>query len=110
MAENSRIIKALEKFESKLDALDSRLDSVDKTLVKQELNLNEHMRRTEIAEQNLMHLSQKTEAEIAQIRHDSEPLKKHVAYMEGALKGIGILATIASFAAAVIKIVTIIHH
>jgi len=37
----------------KLDMLDERLDSVNDTLIKQEHNLKEHMRRTELLEEQV---------------------------------------------------------
>ena len=40
----------LEKIDIKVDKLDDHLDRVDKTLVRQEANLAEHMRRTELLE------------------------------------------------------------
>ena len=75
MAKNSKK-DPLERVLEKLDKLDDRLDSVDKTLVKQEENLKEHIRRTELLEEEL------------------KPIKKHIGHMEGALKlfgGIGLL-------------------
>lgn len=97
MANEDQILRALDKFESKLDSLDSRLDAVDKTLVKQEANLGEHMRRTDLAESRM---------DI--IQADIQPIKKHVAMMEGALKGIGVLATIVGIIAGIIKIASLL--
>lgn len=99
MSENDRIIKALDKFENKLDSLDGRLDSMDKTLVKQEANLGEHMRRTELAEES-----------ISELRKDVEPIKRHVAFMEGALKGVGVIATVVSVIAGIIKVLSYLQH
>ena len=42
--------KAVERVLNKLDKIEERLGSIDKTLVKQEENLAEHMRRTELLE------------------------------------------------------------
>ncbi len=95
MANDDKVIKALEKLENKVDIIDNRLDSVDKTLVKQEANLGEHMRRTELAEKN-----------ISNVRKDIEPVKRHVAYMEGALKGIGIVGILMGIIAGAVKIFT----
>lgn len=97
MAHEEQILKALDKFERQLDSLDSRLDSVDKTLVKQEANLGEHMRRTELAE-----------TQINGIQDDLKPIKRHVAMVEGALKGMGIVATIISVAVGIIKILGLV--
>lgn len=45
-----RIDRLDDKIEKKLDKVEDRLDSVDKTLVKQEAQLAEHMRRTDLLE------------------------------------------------------------
>ena len=70
-------------IEAKLDKLDHRLDSVDKTLVRQEENLKEHMRRTALLEEEV------------------QPIKAHVHQLRGAGKflalassAIGILAVL----------------
>ncbi len=66
------------KLESKLDKLDDRLDSVDKTLIRQEENLKEHMRRSVAAEESIQIL-----------REELKPVQKHMNHMEGALKLLG---------------------
>ena len=43
----------MQRVIEKLDKLDERLDSVDKTLIKQESNLSEHMRRTKLLEEKM---------------------------------------------------------
>lgn len=55
----------------KLDKLDDRLDSVDKTLVRQEAQLAEHIRRTELLEHAHARLEQ-------EIYEDLTPIKVHV--------------------------------
>ncbi len=44
------VIHQLDRIEDKLSSTDDKLDAVDKTLIKQEKNLEEHMRRTELLE------------------------------------------------------------
>ena len=78
----------IDRLENKVDKLDNRLDSIDKTLVKQEGNLDIHMYRTKIAEKRLEH-----------IENNLEPIKAHVSRMDGALKLLGIVSTIAGIAA-----------
>lgn len=68
--------KVMSQVIEKLDKLDDRLDSMDKTLVKQEVNLKEHMRRTALLEDEL------------------KPVKKHVSHVEGAFKLLGALSLI----------------
>ena len=67
----------LSKISNKVDNLDSRLDEVDKTLIKQEGNLQEHMRRTAIAEQR-----------IDLIHKETEPIKLHVDRVQFVFKAI----------------------
>lgn len=80
------ILNTLNKLETKMDQVDGRLNSMDKTLVKQEENLKEHIRRTEILESEL------------------KPIKKHVTHMEGALKLIGVLTTVVGFISGLAKL------
>lgn len=94
-----RTVQALIHLNQKIDTLDSRLDSVDKTLIRQEANLGEHMRRTELAEKAIDTLVGKV-----------EPLEKHRAFVEGALKGIGIAATGVSLVAGLVKIFSFFVH
>ena len=60
---------------TKLDKLDDRLDSVDRTLVKQEANLAEHMRRTELLE-----------SQHERLYSDLEPVKAHVNQVKAGIK------------------------
>lgn len=89
----------LSQVVKKLESLDDRLDSVDKTLVKQEANLGEHMRRTELAEQG-----------ISELKTEIKPLQTHKAFMEGTLKGIGLIATAVSLIAGIMKIAAYLVH
>jgi hypothetical protein len=104
------ILQALSRFEKKVDSLDSRLDSVDKTLVKQEANLGEHMRRTELAEKNIEKVQQDSKEAVTKLETEMAPVKKHVAHVEGFLKGIGLLATVVSLLAGLAKLVMLIVH
>ena len=74
------------KLDSKIDKLDERLDSIDKTLVRQEEQLAYHIKRTNLLEADL------------------KPVKRHVAHIEGVFKFLGIMATIATIAAALIQV------
>lgn len=71
---NGILMSQLDKIEAKVDKIDGRLLVIDKTLVKQEANLKEHMRRTDLLE------------------NDLRPIKTHVAMIQGALKLIGLIA------------------
>lgn len=65
-----------DKLNQSLEKIDGRLDKVDITLVRQEENLREHMRRTTLLEQEF------------------KPVKAHVEQVRGAGKFIAVLATI----------------
>lgn len=88
------ILQALSKLESKIDHLDGRLDSVEKVLVKQEANIEHHVKRTDLAEENMK-----------LFRQEMVPVKRHVDYMNGALKLIGVVGTLVALVAAAIQIV-----
>ncbi len=67
--------KRLERIEDKVDNIKDHISSMDVTLQGQHVTLKEHMRRTELLEQQV------------------EPIKKHVEMMNGALKLLGVIAT-----------------
>ena len=77
----------------KLDKVEDRLDSIDKTLVRQEVQLSEHIRRTELLEK--AHESFKEEI---------KPIKKAHTVVTGVLKIIGGLAILAGLIVSVMKI------
>lgn len=82
-----------DRFQSidlKLDKLVISMHSIDKTVAKQEVNLSEHMRRTELAE-----------AQIEMIRSDMKPIKTHVNRLEGGLKLLGIISIILTIVAGI---------
>jgi hypothetical protein len=81
----------------KLDVLDMRLDSMDKTLIKQEINLKEHIRRTEAVENQL---------EI--MKKEMTPVQKHVAMVEGAFKFLGIISMTLGVVGSILKIFEVI--
>lgn len=83
----------LKKIENKLDKIDEKISSVDVTLAKQAKDLEHHIFRTDLAEENL-----------EMLRREMEPVKKHVALMDAGLKVIGALASIALFVLGVIKL------
>ena len=82
----------LDKIEEKVDRIESKISSIDVTLAKQAKDLEHHIYRTELAEQNL-----------DLIRGEMVPVKKHVALMDASLKVIGALSSAAMFVLGVIK-------
>jgi hypothetical protein len=78
---NERIYEVLDKMSEDI----SQLKIVS---AKQEENLKEHIRRTELAEENL-----------AMLRSEVQPLKEHVIAINGVLRIIGVLSIIIGSAA-----------
>lgn len=108
--EQSSLMTFLERLDHKVERLDRRLDSVDKTLVKQEANLDKHILRTDLAEENLKLLR----TDLRGVETEIKPLKKHVAQVEIALKIAGILASIAlacvGAVSSILKILSLLNH
>lgn len=88
--ELNKITEKLEKVEERLDCIDGRLNNLDITSAKQEVNLETHMRRTELAEES-----------IQIIRSEIQPLKKHIHMVEGAFKLLGVVSLIVGLMRAV---------
>jgi septation ring formation regulator EzrA len=84
---------AIDKLDSKVDRLDQRLDNVDTTLAKQHEQLENHIFRTELNEEN-----------IAMLRDDFKPIQKHVVMISGALKAIGILSVVIGTISGIIEV------
>lgn len=99
MAREDKVLKALENLDAKFDKHGDRLSKIEAVQAKQEANLGEHMRRTDLAEEN-----------IKLLRADLKPVQTHVAYMNGIFKGIGILVTIVGLLAGLVKLVEFISR
>lgn len=82
----------LDKIEAKVDIIEEKISSIDITLAKQAKDLEHHIYRTELAEQNL-----------ELIRQEMVPVKKHVALMDASLKIIGALSSATMFILGVAK-------
>jgi predicted nucleic acid-binding Zn-ribbon protein len=83
----------LTKIEEKLDKVDEKLSSIDVTLARQAKDLEHHIYRTSLAEEN-----------IELLRIELQPVKKHVALVDAGLKLVGALASATAFVLGVIKI------
>lgn len=84
--------KLMERILDKLDGLDDKLSTVDKTLVLQEANLREHMRRTDLLEEG-----------VNKLNLDLKPLENHVTYVNNIFKFLGALGAITAFAVGIYK-------
>lgn len=83
----------LEKIEAKVDIIEEKISNIDITLAKQAKDLEHHIYRTELAEEN-----------INLIRQEMQPVKKHVALMDAGLKIMGALSSVAMFILGVVKL------
>ncbi len=74
----------LSRIESKIDEHSKILSSMDKTLALQAQQIDHHIKRTDLAEQNLELL-----------RTDFKPVQRHVEFVGGMLRLVTVLAAIA---------------
>ena len=79
----------------KLDKLDGHLNSIDKTLVRHDENLKNHLYRTEL-------LEKQTELLAAEMK----PIARHVDQVSAVLKFLGILATALSLVMGILKLLS----
>lgn len=96
--------KRLDKLEERLDEVRSTLHSIDKTLVRQESNLQEHMRRTEIAEESIKYLRSDLRTTRAELVTEIEPIKKHVDGLNYILKVAVALSVLAGTVVSAVKV------
>ena len=78
----------------KLEKVGSHLNSIDKTLIKQEANLEKHMMRTE-----------QNETMIQMIAEAIKPVTKHVSQMEGAFKLLGVISLLGGIILTIAKVI-----
>jgi len=85
----------ISRFEGKLDQIHEQITLVNVTLAVQAEQLTNHIRRTEIAEKRL-----------DEIESEVKPIQKHVLHVEGAIKLLGIVATLLGIATAVAGLIS----
>ena len=78
MADDSK----LDKIENKIDHISDKINSIDVTLAAQHVSLREHMRRTQILEEEV------------------KPIKEHVDGLKGVVRFLKIAALVAGIAEA----------
>lgn len=83
----------LEKIDQKLEKINDHLGNIDVTLAKQELSLQEHIRRTNLNEQAIEHL-----------KSTLVPINKHIIAQETGFKILGKIAAVTAFIVGVLKI------
>lgn len=82
-----------ERLLNKIEKMDDKINNVDRTLIRNTASLELHMERT-----------RQNEDMINLLREDMKPIKRHVAMVDGVLRMVGILASLASIAVGVYKI------
>lgn len=88
------ILAHSEKTDKQYQDLDRRLDNIEKVMIVQEINLKDHMKRSD----NLESIIQAIQDE------DLKPLHKHVNTVEGALKLLGILSIVIGIATGILSL------
>ena len=87
------LLSLTEILKTQHNTVDSRLDSIEKVLISQEMNLKEHMRRSDNLEA-LVNLIQEK---------DLKPLHKHVSQVEGVFKFLGLVALVLTIVSGIMK-------
>ncbi len=85
--------KLLEKLDEKMDKVQEHLGSIDVTLAKNTTSLEEHIRRTELAEEA-----------IGTIKDELKPIQKHVTQVHTVFSAIGFISVVVSIAAGIVKV------
>lgn len=95
----SGILRGLRELEVRIksnhDEVSDRLVDIEKVMIVQEVNLADHMKRSDHLE-SLMHRLEENEI---------KPLVRHVAMVNGAIKLIGILSLVTGILVGVFKLV-----
>lgn len=82
------------EFKRSLEKIDSRLDSIDKTLIKQESNLEHHMARTEANEKML-----------SVLKDEIKPIISHIDAIKIAIKTIIVLGAVSAAILGIVELV-----
>ena len=93
------LIQKIDKISEKQDRMYDEIVDIKLTQVQHTASLDEHMRRTEIAEGNILTLDKEQEA----IYDDIQPLKDFRSMCMGVVKFLGLGAAIAGAAVGIIK-------
>ena len=92
------IIKLTEKVDTQYGDLDKRLDNIEKVMIAQEINLKDHMRRSD-------HLESIVEV---MKEEDIKPLNKHVHMVEGVFKFLGLVSLLVGILGGLAKLFSLI--
>ena len=84
----SMLLSLIEKIEKQHESVDKRLDNIEKVMLFQEINLKNHMKRSDSLEEIVNKIKEE----------DLKPLEKHVNMIEGIFKFLGLLALVLTIA------------
>jgi tetrahydromethanopterin S-methyltransferase subunit G len=87
----SLIVSLSTKVDDQYSELDKRLDNIEKVMIAQEINLKEHMKRSDNLEEMV---------KIIKVE-DLKPLEKHVTMVEGVFKFLGLMALLVGLASGI---------
>ena len=85
-----------ERLFDTLDKISDRVGNLEITAAKHDANLEEHMKRTALAEES-----------IALIRQELKPVEKHVYFVEAIIKVIGVTSALVSIGVGIFKIISL---
>lgn len=94
----------MDKIDQKIDKILEVLNQQSNTLAKHSVlheknteDLEKHIKRTDLLEEEIKFRNR-------ELAKDMEPIKRHVAHIEGAIKLIGILSMVVGFIASISKL------
>lgn len=99
MSKPNNLIQMLKELTGKVDNqykdLDVRLDNIEKVMIAQEINLKQHMQRSDHLESLLEVIKEK----------ELKPIQRHVSQVEGIFKFLGIIALLVGLASGVLNLI-----
>ena len=88
------VVDSLQKIDSKLDRLDERLDSAEKVAIKQEHNLELHMKRSDLLEKSQNELKEYV-----------KPILKAYTVLWGITKIVGSISVLVGIATGIVNLI-----
>lgn len=105
---NKKIDEVIAAIESFAKETDDRLKSLEIVSTKQEINLKEHMKRSDQLEELLNREGSKREKIEDKIEKHMEKSNRHISMIEGGLKFFGVFATLVAIVVGLFKLVDLI--
>lgn len=92
------IKRLIEKLDEKIDNIKDDVNEQKIVIARIDVGVEEHVRRSNLADENM-----------ALIRQDMKPLQRHVNYVQGGAKLVGLVGVIVGIVVGVLKILGTIH-